>query len=51
MAKKKPGDKFGFVTLVSVDSYFISFEDAVKAREDAELKYFGELKPEAREGK
>lgn len=29
--------------------YFLNFEDAVKAREMAELKYFGELRPEARE--
>lgn len=29
--------------------YFVTFEEAVKAREDAELKYYGELKPEARE--
>jgi hypothetical protein len=28
--------------------YFKRFEDAVKAREEAELKYFGELKSEAR---
>ena len=30
--------------------YFVNFEDAVKAREYAEIKYYGELKPEAREG-
>lgn len=30
--------------------YGDSFEDAVKAREEAEIKYYGELKPEAREG-
>lgn len=29
--------------------YFENFDDAVKAREEAELKYFGELRPEARE--
>lgn len=29
--------------------YGDSFEEAVKAREEAELKYYGELKPEARE--
>jgi hypothetical protein len=29
--------------------YFVNFEDAVKAREEAEIKYYGELKPEARE--
>lgn len=28
--------------------YFVNFDDAVKAREDAEIKYFGELRPEAK---
>lgn len=36
---------------VMIELYYgDSLEDAIRAREEAEIKYYGELKPEAREG-